>query len=532
MDPHLSRGGPMANVHSAVLSRLLSYSDERAGTIVPDLAASMPEQPDELTYIFHLRDGVRFHDTPFARLAHPTLAGRALLPSDVAYNFERQIAGADSALPFYRAHQFRKVEKVRASGNSVTVKLKQPSAAFLGAMASRHQFIIAAEAIDAGGEANSASALIGTGPFALDWWEPGVAVKVRRNSAWFATNDDPHGIGGGRPYIDGVDAHLSPESDLFARAAFDRKAIDVAAFADPAMLEQTLSTNLEDIAIEEAASGGMLATRFLVDRPPFSDDRVRRAIHLAIDRRQLGDLLYPAFRGEASYALTGPVAPAIDRWALPQEELASLTAYRPERAADLAEARRLWEAALGSMPIDGMAVLFAGVPKPLAEKAAPAVQRMLRDALGLDIVVRVDPSGDAVLSASLRRNAEGATEGTASFTFAFEDSGIDLDDCLFGEFHSGEPGNTYRLQDATLDAQLEKQRSEFDEQERRAIGLDIQNYLLANVNARLDYVAPVMRRVTWGYLRNAPLPTWHGQRQRLADAWLDHAHAAWQGRPA
>ena len=115
--------------------------------------------------------------------------------------------------------------------------------------------------------------------------------------------------------------------------------------------------------------------------PKDVDDRVRRAIHLAIDRRQLGDLLYPAFRGEPSYTLTGPVPPAMDRWALPQEELTLLPAYRTQRAEDLAEARRLWEAALGSMTIDGMAVLFAGMPKALAQKAAPALQRMLRDAL-------------------------------------------------------------------------------------------------------------------------------------------------------
>ena len=47
------------NMHSAVFSRLLRYDDERAGTIAPDLAAAMPEQPDETTYVITLRDGVR-----------------------------------------------------------------------------------------------------------------------------------------------------------------------------------------------------------------------------------------------------------------------------------------------------------------------------------------------------------------------------------------------------------------------------------------------------------------------------------------
>ena len=46
LDPHLTQMGPVANMHSAVFSRVLRYEDEHAGTIVPDLAESMPEQPE------------------------------------------------------------------------------------------------------------------------------------------------------------------------------------------------------------------------------------------------------------------------------------------------------------------------------------------------------------------------------------------------------------------------------------------------------------------------------------------------------
>ena len=51
LDPHVTQAGPIVNVHSAIFSKLLQYDDERAGTIVPDLADGMPEQPDALTYI-------------------------------------------------------------------------------------------------------------------------------------------------------------------------------------------------------------------------------------------------------------------------------------------------------------------------------------------------------------------------------------------------------------------------------------------------------------------------------------------------
>jgi hypothetical protein len=127
---------------------------------------------------------------------------------------------------------------------------------------------------------------------------------------------------------------------------------------------------------------------------------------------------------------------------------------------------------------------------------------------------------------------EGATEGALTFTFNFEDGGVDLDDWLYPHFRSGETMNTYRLQDPQLDALLDAQRHEFDEGARRQIGLDAQEYLLANVHARLELFAPIDRRLIWGYVRGSRAPLWHGNTQDLADVWLDQAHPAFSGRPA
>ena len=55
----------------------------------------MPEQPDKLTYILKLRKGVKFHDTPAFRLAHPAAAGRTVDAGDVTYSIQRQL-NADS----------------------------------------------------------------------------------------------------------------------------------------------------------------------------------------------------------------------------------------------------------------------------------------------------------------------------------------------------------------------------------------------------------------------------------------------------
>ena len=533
LDPHTVRGGPVANMHSAVFSKLLRYSDERAGTIVPDLAEALPEQPDELTYVFKLRNGVTFHDAPRLREAFPSVAGRALVAGDVRYSIERQIAKSRSQPSrFPRQSEFGVIDRVIATDDrTITLKLTSPVAPFLSFIAGRHAFIIPEGAVDPlSGEANRDVAMIGTGPFVLESFEPRFAVKLRRNPDWFARDDDAAGAGLGRPFLEGYDAFFTPQEDTFQRAAFERGSIDSASFLDPMALDRARTTNLADIFLEEGDAGGLLASRLLLDRPPFNDDRVRRAIHLAIDRVALVALMYPPMDGRPSARLSGPIAPGMERWALAEDDLLKRPGYAEGRAAAVAEAKQLWAAALGNAPITELRVLFAGVPRTIPEIAVAAVQRQLSETLGVAVVPQIDPSGDALIAAGLRLNIEGAAAGSVAFTFGFEDGGVDLDDWVYGQFRSGAPGNTFRLQDATLDALLDRQRAEFDEDARRKLGLDIQGYLLANVNARLEYLAPVSRRLSWGYVRNPHFPIWYGSDYRLADTWLDTSHPAWVRR--
>jgi hypothetical protein len=79
---------------------------------------------------------------------------------------------------------------------------------------------------------------------------------------------------------------------------------------------------------------------------------------------------------------------------------------------------------------------------------------------------------------------------------------------------------------------LERTRSEFDHEARHRLGIDIQNYLVGKVNARLEFCAPVSRRLSWGYVRNPHHPIWHGSDYQLANTWLDTTHPAWARRPA
>jgi peptide/nickel transport system substrate-binding protein len=537
LDPHLTQMGLVANMHSAVFSRVLRYEDERAGTIVPDLAESMPEQPDRTTYIIRLRDGVTFHDAPNYRVAYPKTAGRALTAADVKYSIERQLnKNSPSTRHFYRQGNWSSIDRIEAPDpRTVVITLKQPDAPFLSFLAGRHAFIVPREVVDASDQANTEVAMIGSGPFVLESREPQLAVKLRRNPQWFARDDNPGGAGADRPFLDGYDAFFSPQEDSFQRAAFERRLVDTTGFGDGAVLDQERKTNLADIVLEETDAGTVLASRLLLDRAPFNDDRARRAIHLAVDRKALAAALYPDVDGRASARLSGPIAPVMTRWALAADNLAKRPGYRNDsggREEDLRQARQLWAAALGGdRPIGEIRVLCTGIPKIIAERAMPALQRQLSDALRVTITPVVDPSGFALIASALGRNIEGATEGVTQFTLAMEDGGADLDDWLYPQFRSGQPMNTYRLQDPQLDALLDRSRAEFDEDARRKIGIDAQEYLLAKVNARIEYLAPVERRLTWGYVRNSHQPLPYGSDEQLADTWLDTSHPSWRLRP-
>ena len=537
LDPHLTQMGPVVNMHSAVFSKLLRYEDEVAGTIVPDLAEGMPEQPDELTYIFRLRGNVRFHDTERARAAFPAVAGRELTADDVKYSIERQLnRNSPQRQRFFRADQLGVVERVDVRGpRTVELRLKTPAAPFLSFVAGRHAFVLPREVVDAQDEIATDGAMIGTGPFVLEAFESARGVRLRRNPAWFAADDDSGGAGARRPFIDGYDAYYSPQEDVFQRAAFERSLVDTTGFEETAALEHAHRTNLDDIVLDERDAGGFVASRLLLDRAPFRDDRARRAIHLAIHRHGLAALLYPPFDERPSARMTGPVAPTMTGVALDEAELLKRPGYRSDpagRAEDIAEAKRLWSAALGDAPAPELRIIFHGVPAMIAEKAVAAVERQLRETLGVRVVPLIDASGFALAASALMKNVEGATEGVALFTFGLEDGGVDLDDWLYGHFHSGAPLNTYRLQDSTLDTMLEAQRVEFDADERRAQGIAIQEYLLGKVNARIEYFAPVSRRLTWGYVRNHHHALWNGSDFKLADTWLDAEHPAWEQRPA
>ena len=517
LDPHQTGFGPIYSAHSAVFSKLLRYESIEDGVIVPDLATAMPEMPDQQTYIIRLRPGVRFQQPSKALGGSPSpeeqaIGGRELTAEDVKYSFERQINDkSPRRASFQRADQYSVIESIRVMDPlTLEIRTKRPIAPFLHFMANTNAFIIAKEVVDDTDQMNRPSAMIGSGPFIWKEQVPLQVMRMVRNPDWFGW-DEPDLA---RPYVDGYES-LFIYDDASIEAAFRTKKLDSAFQVSNAQWVVNLRQQEPDLISADTGFAAWVKASFIIDKPPYNDLKLRKAIHLASDRRQMVDALWQGY-GRPQ----GPVGWVLKQWALPEEELLKLPGYRfgtQERQEDEQEARRLYEAA-GSPPLD---ITFADQPD-YVQKFAPQYKRKLEEVLGAKVDYKVQ--GNAQIN-------EGMVRGETPFTWMYDNGWIDLDDWVYPYFHTGGPKNVFRVSDPSLDAMLDAQREAFDFGERQQIGYQIQRYLLDNVLARLDFASYYMLWVAWPYYKNFRPAPFFGNSFHLANAWLDRSNPVWGSRP-
>jgi ABC-type transport system substrate-binding protein len=527
-DPHQTQFGPLFSTHAAVFSKVLKYDDPYLGVMAPDLADSMPESPDKLTYVIRVRPGVRFHDTEKIREKFPEVAGRELTAEDMKYSIERQLNKESPRAALYQhMSQWEAVDRIEVV-DPLTLKIttKRPTAPFLHYLADTNAFVIPKELIDPKtDDMNSADKMIGTGPFMLDKFVSLQVVRAVRNPDWFA-KDDAAGAGlADRPILDGFEAIWKPEDETSIEIAFKTKQVDDTNTVLSNATVDRIAAETGTI-LEEWMSSSWVASRLLIAdseaaASPLKDLRLRQAINIAVDRSRMAEGMF-----QSSYLLGSPVAQAIGLWALPLEELTKKKGYRfkrEERQEDLVEAKQMWEAA-GGPSIGSMEVTYAAIPTFL-KAYYPQLERQLKEVLGLEVKGHLDATGYTEI-------AQGLFQKRLVFTFSYDNGWIELDDYLYPYFHSDGPKNSFNVSDSTLDQMLDAQREEFDFQRRQQLGYDIQNYLLDNVVARLDWISEIERGVRWAYTKNVRRSPWLGDTYQLVNTWMDSSDPTFQGRAA
>jgi peptide/nickel transport system substrate-binding protein len=234
-----------------------------AGNKVEPLLAERWENPNSLTYIFHLRSGVRFHN------------GRELTAEDVVASYEfvlsKDFTGAVLASAIQPVAQ---VEAVDA--RTVRMKLKYP---FGPIMYVAHSVRILAK--DAWAQVEQHP--VGTGPFRFGEWVPKDHLRLVKFEQYWQQ---------GLPRLDGVVFRITPDPQS---GYLSFKAGDL----DVALHDIMGPDNLLDARRVGKAQliGPDLDPRFdliYLDcaHPPTSDVRVRRAVAHLVDRDVMAKVVY------------------------------------------------------------------------------------------------------------------------------------------------------------------------------------------------------------------------------------------------
>ena len=493
-DPHLTVSYKTHIAHSFTHNRLVKH---RAGPgvqpgtfpIEGDLAESWT-QPNENTYVFKLRRGVRWHNKA-------PVNGRELTADDVVYTLERFRTVKGNA----NAYMLAVLDRVEAP-DKYTVKftLKEPYAWFLDILANPHAVcIVARECVEKFGDLKKPEAVVGTGPWMLDSYRPNVGFTLVRTPAYFVS---------GLPYIDRVEAFVD-EDNASRMAAFIAGRYDLGwefpgtiNRVDWVQITDTLKQRRPNLKTAEFPSNVMTHLYFRNDKPPFNDVRVRRAMSLAIDRKGIIDAV-----AEGVGVLNPAVPAALKEWSIPADQLGEGAQYFKF---DPAAARKLLAEA--GHPRGFQATIdFATYGSQVLVDTAQLVLKNLKD-VGIDAKLNTKEYGAYIASTFYGKYESMALGPQTPF--------LEPDNFLYGQYYPGEIKNHGYINDPVLADMLVRQRRTMDAAKRREIIHEAQRHI-----AKQQYYVQLWSGVyvaVWdGALVNYGPNLGYDYGGRLMAAWLD-----------
>jgi peptide/nickel transport system substrate-binding protein len=488
-DHHLTLNARTNTTLSFVHSTLLRYKvgpEVAPGTyIVEPHLAERWEEPDDLTYVFHLRQGVKWHNKP-------PLNGRELVADDVKFTFDRFLTEKANIL----RETLEPVERVEVV-DRYTVKfiLKEPFVWLPNRLADASgMWIIAPEVVEKFGDLKKPESAIGTGPFILERYEPNVKTVFKRNPEYFLP---------GQPYVDGVE-WLVIDDESTGLAMYRTGQIDAGPWfwwsvrqADLESLKKSHPHLIYQDFLSIVAGGITMRT----DQPPFNDVRVRRAISHALDRQGLIEAV--SIRGEA----TPVIGRGLAEWSLPVDQLGAGAKYYQY---DPKEAKRLLAEAGYAKGFKTPLTATSGLGRDLID-AAQLVQRYLKD-VGIEAELKLQEYG-AYMATTFQGKYEGMVYGPTT-------GARDPDAPSYSRYIPDQPQNRGYVNDPKITAMLKEQRRTKDLEARKKIMYEFQRYEAEQ--QYYVYANSVMVTGSWQpYVKNyAPNQTFD-YGSRAAALWLD-----------
>lgn len=246
LDPHRHDDNITFSVLGNIYDGLVQFDPKM--TLVPALAQRW-ENPDDLTWLFHLQSGVSFHD------------GRILRAPDVVYSLERARTGP--LRPYLAA-----VASIRMLDSlTVEIRTQKPSAVLLNKLT----FI----AIVPEGSPEEIKIPVGTGPYRFEDYRPGEGVRLQAFDRCWA----------GRPAIDRASIKFIPSTSQRIEA-LQRHQVDL--IREIFGQSRELLAQDSTVAILEEMGLGVVILGGDLRRPgPLQNRLVRQAIYWSIDADEI-----------------------------------------------------------------------------------------------------------------------------------------------------------------------------------------------------------------------------------------------------
>jgi len=420
IDPHVNASSELGIPLTSVYDTLV-YQNPGTGEFVPGLAERWEVSADGLTYTFHLKQGVKFHDgTPFDAAA-------------VRFNLDRiNDPNLASQKARFMLGPYDRTEVV--DGDTVRIVLKEPFAPLLDALSQVYLAMASPTAVQEWGKEYQLHQ-VGTGPYTFAEYVPGDYLLLRRNPdyAW------------------------GPK--LYQHRKAQVEEIRFRFFTDPPTRSPALETGEADVMgeipaqdavrlaagsefrIEAVPIPGVSLMFFMnTQRPPLDDIRVRQALLYGTDRQAI---ISTVFRDRSPLAY-GPLSAATFGY---DPDVQETYPHDPERAAALlAEAG--WTDSDGDALLEREDIELTLDVVLMSWGNMPEVSQLLTSqwaGLGIGMNSKVVSYPDALAIAG---------EGTYHL-MPFTLSGSDPD--ILRKFFQSEAGfNWSKVQDADLDGWLEQ----------------------------------------------------------------------------
>jgi ABC-type transport system substrate-binding protein len=369
LDPAYETDGNSFMICDNIYEALVAYKDESTA-LEPGLATSWDISPDGLTYTFHLRNGVKFHDnTPFNANAVVFSIGRMMKDRNVKFLGKGWDIPAQDRPPEYwvSMEMDDTIGSIEAADEyTVVFKLKRVEAPFLANMGMDFADIISPTAFmkDPVGFIRNP---VGTGPYKFVKWITEDRIILEANKDYWDKS--------GGPYLDRVIFRAIGENSV-RFLELKSGGIHICQFPNPADIPMAERDPKIKVISQPGMNIGYLSFNHTKE-PWKSNLKLRQAIAHAINRKAIVDNIYQGMGQVAK----NPIPPTM--WGyntdIPGYSYDTELAKKLLAEAGFPEGKGLPEITLWSMP----------VPRPYNPEGLKVGIAMIGDLADIGIKARI-----------------------------------------------------------------------------------------------------------------------------------------------